>query len=68
MERDDRQGREQLRRGGDRDHGCARALAQERRQQRQRTAERLRQLGVEDQRLAAPEQRQQLAPWQRLGP
>jgi hypothetical protein len=66
MERDDRQRREQLRRRRDRDHRSAGALAQERRQQRQRAPVRLRQLGVEDERLAAPKQCEQVAPRQLL--
>ena len=62
MQRDDRQRCEQLGRCRDRDDGRARALAQERRQQRERATERLRPVGVEEQWLASLEQRQQLPP------
>ena len=68
MQRDDRERREQLGRRRDRDDGRARALAQKRRQQRERATERLRPVGVEKQRLASLEQREQLPPRQLLRP
>jgi hypothetical protein len=55
MEGDDRQRREQLRGSSDRDQCCARALAQERREQGDGAAEGLGALWVQDERLAAPE-------------
>ena len=68
MQRDDRERCEQLGRCCDRDDRRARALAQERRQQSERAAERLRPVGVEQQRLASLEQCQQLSPRQLLRP
>ena len=66
MQRHDRQRREQFGRGRDWDDRRGRALAQERRQQGEGSTERLRPVGVEEQRLASLEQCQQLPPRQLL--